>query len=144
LTASSNAPNAGLLAQRLDELFHTKLHPEEGRPYTYREAAEAINELAGEKIISANYLMYLRTGQRARIGHDRLMAIARFFGVDVSHFSASDTHERQELLGILQDAGVRSIARHSAGLSAEALKNILGLIDAARRIEGLPPVGDHS
>lgn len=140
MPASNSPGDPGLLARRLDHLFHTKLHAEEGRPYTYREAAEGINALAGQKLISANYLMYLRTGQRARPGHDRLVAIADFFGVDVTYFSAADTNERQELLDLLRSEGVRAITRHSAGLSEDSLKLILGMIDNARRLEGLPPV----
>lgn len=144
MTASSDAPAPGLLAHRLDQLFHTKLHPEEGRPYTYREAADAVNALAGQKLISANYLMYLRTGQRTKPSHDRLVAIGNLFGVDVSYFTAKDTGERQELLDLLRDNGVRAVTRHAAGLSADSLRHILGMIDNARRLEGLPAVRSDS
>jgi transcriptional regulator with XRE-family HTH domain len=47
--------------------------------------ADAINAQAGVKIISAAYLSRLQTGQRAEPSDSRLVAIARFFGVDIDY-----------------------------------------------------------
>ena len=56
-------PPEGHFAERLDRLFRT-VHPKDRGPYTPAEAAEAINEAAGDKVVSGTYLWLLRTGQR--------------------------------------------------------------------------------
>src|ERR1700722_11289166 len=56
-------PPEGLFAERLDRLFRT-VHPKDRGPYTPAEVAEAINEAAGDKVVSGTYLWLLRTGQR--------------------------------------------------------------------------------
>lgn len=80
MTNGGSRENA--IAERLNCLFAT-VHP----PYTPREVADAINAQAGVKIISAAYLSRLQTGQRAEPSDSRLVAIARFFGVDVDYLS---------------------------------------------------------
>jgi transcriptional regulator with XRE-family HTH domain len=131
----------GVLAQRLDHLFRT-VHPPDRGPYTLREAAQAINETMGSKVISAAYLAQLRNGQRTEPSHSRLAAIARFFGVDVRYFSDDETAERTDeqlaLLAELRDSKVRGIALRTVGLSDASLDAIRALIDNARRLEGLP------
>jgi hypothetical protein len=52
-------PPEGQLAERLDRLFRT-LHPKDRGPYTPAEVAEAINEAAGERVVSGTYLWLLR------------------------------------------------------------------------------------
>ena len=71
-----------VMAERLNHLFET-VHP----TYTPREVADAINAQAGVKIISAAYLSRLQTGQRMEPSDSRLVAIARFFGVDIDYLS---------------------------------------------------------
>jgi transcriptional regulator with XRE-family HTH domain len=56
-------------------------------PYTPCEVADAINAQAGAKIISAADLSQLRTGQSTEPSHSHLVAIARFFGVDIDYLS---------------------------------------------------------
>ena len=56
-------PPEGLFAERLDRLFRT-VHPKDRGPYTPSEVAGAINEAAGDKVVSGTYLWLLRTGQR--------------------------------------------------------------------------------
>lgn len=131
----------GVLARRLDHLFRT-VHPGSGDPFTYKQVADAINADAGSKIISPNYLWQLRKGERTEPSHSRLVAIARFFGVDVSYFSddqaAERTDEQLELVTALRDQGVRRIALRAAGLSPGSLRAILAMIENARQIERLP------
>jgi len=139
-------PEASLLARRLDHLFRT-ITRDNGRPYSYRAAAEAINAKAGEKLMSANYLMYLRKGERDTPSHERLLAIADFFGVPTSYFTDETTSEdptaEAALLAALGDRGVRSVAVRAAGLPPEDLEAIIGLIDNARRLRGLPSVEEN-
>ena len=79
-----------LIAKRLNHLLET-VHPAGRGPYSLREVADAINEAAGTRLMSAAYLSQLRTGQRTEPSHSRLAAIAKFFGVDVPYFTDEDT-----------------------------------------------------
>ncbi|WP_424534430.1 helix-turn-helix domain-containing protein [Sphaerisporangium viridialbum] len=131
----------GVLAQRLDHLFKT-VHPKGRRPYSLREAAKEINEEAGESIISAAYLSQLRTGEKTKPSHERLAAIARFFGVEVTYFTDDQVAERTDsqlaLVNAIRDSGVRQLALRASGLSPETLAAILNMVEQARKIEGLP------
>jgi transcriptional regulator with XRE-family HTH domain len=130
-----------VLAHRLNHLFAT-VHPAGRGPYTLREVADAINREAGETIISASYLSQLRAGQRSEPSHSRLLAIARFFGVDVDYFSAQvsaeDASRQTEVLTAMRDAGVRAIALRAYGLSEASIAAVLAVIENARRLENLP------
>jgi transcriptional regulator with XRE-family HTH domain len=79
---TNDGSQENVIAERLNHLFET-VHP----PYTPSEVADAINAQAGVKIISAAYLSRLQTGQRAEPSDSRLVAIARFFGVDIDYLS---------------------------------------------------------
>jgi transcriptional regulator with XRE-family HTH domain len=135
----------GVLARRLQHLFAT-VHPPDRGPYTLKEAVAAINEAAGKQLISYNYLYQLHRGTKSEVGHSRLAAIARFFGVPVSYFSDDQTaaraDEQLELLAALRDAGVQHVAFRAAGLSPASLRAVLAVIENARRLEGLPNGGD--
>jgi transcriptional regulator with XRE-family HTH domain len=130
-----------VLAERLDHLFAT-VHPRDRKPYTLREVADAINAEAGATIISVSYLSQLRAGQRTEPSHSRLVAIARFFGVDVDYFSkdvpAEDAGQQIEFLAAMRDAGVRSVALRAHGLSEFSLAAVRAVIENARRLEHLP------
>jgi transcriptional regulator with XRE-family HTH domain len=129
-----------VIARRLDHLFGT-VHPPGRGPYTLREVAEAINQTAGTKLISVAYLSQLRRGQRTEPSHSRLAAIATFFGVDVRYFSddqaAQRTDEQLDMLAVMRDSGVRSVALRAAGLSETSLQAVRAVIENARRLEGL-------
>jgi len=139
MTGASGREN--VLAQRLNHLFAT-VHPAGRGPYTLREVADAINREAGETIISASYLSQLRAGQRSEPSHSRLLAIARFFGVDVDYFSAQvsaeDAGRQTEVLTAMRDPGVRAIALRAYGLSEASIAAVLAVIENARRLENLP------
>ncbi|MEV1111246.1 helix-turn-helix domain-containing protein [Micromonospora sp. NPDC049751] len=133
------------VAARLDHLFRTVYPAALGRPYSYREAAAKIAELAGgAAAISPVYLQQIRTGQRKTPSLDKLAWVAQLFGVPVTYFSDDIVAERVdaqlEIVTELRDDGVRELARLAAGLSAEALEPIKAQLRYARRIEGLPEV----
>jgi len=138
---AGDGSQGNVLAERLDHLFAT-VHPRDRRPYTLREVADAINAEAGAPIISVSYLSQLRAGQRTEPSHSRLVAIARFFGVDVDYFSADasaeDAGQQIEFLTAMRDAGVRSIALRAHGLSESSLAAVRAVIENARRLEHLP------
>ncbi|GGK82166.1 secretion protein EspR [Sphaerisporangium melleum] len=131
----------GMLAQRLDHLFRT-VHPKGRKPYTLREAAKEINDETGRSVISAAYLSQLRTGEKTNPSHERLAAIARFFGVDVTYFTDDEVAERTDnqlaVINAVRDNGVRRLALRASGLSPETLQALLSMVEQARKIEGLP------
>lgn len=70
----------GRLADRLDRLFQM-VHPKDRGPYRPAEVAEAVNQVAGERVISSTYIWQLRTGRRDNPTQKHLSALAAFFGV---------------------------------------------------------------
>ena len=144
MTGDSSQGN--VLADRLERLFET-VHPADRGPYSLREAAAAINDTAGETIISATYLSQLRSGQRTEPSHSRLVAIARFFGVGVDYFSdaipAEDASRQAEVAAAMRNAGIRQLALRAHGLSDSSLAAVLAVIDNARRLEKLPDPDDQ-
>lgn len=144
MTGDSGQGN--VLADRLERLFET-VHPAGRRPYSLREVAAAINDTAGETIISATYLSQLRSGQRTEPSHSRLVAIARFFGVGIDYFSdaipAEDARRQAEVAAAMRNAGIRQLALRANGLSDSSLAAVLAVIDNARRLENLPDRDDQ-
>jgi transcriptional regulator with XRE-family HTH domain len=134
-------PPEGLFAQRLDHLFRTA-HPKDRGPYTPAEVADAINAVAGERVVSGTYLWLLRTGQRDNPTMKHLIAIARFFAVPPTYFFPDDSLDENavpaELTAALGDEKVREMALQAAGLSDRSLKAITDMINSARSVEGLP------
>jgi transcriptional regulator with XRE-family HTH domain len=134
-------PPEGLFAERLDHLFRT-VHPKDRGPYTPAEVADAINEAAGERVVSGTYLWLLRTGQRDNPTMKHLIAIARFFTVPPTYFFPDDAMRQDavpaELAAALSDDHVREMALRAAGLSDRSLMAITDMINSARTVEGLP------
>lgn len=142
-TSDSAGPAERLLADRLDHLFRT-VHPKDRGPYNHAEVAEAINQAAGETVISATYVWQLRTGRRDNPTRKHLSALAAFFGVSPMYFfggAEARDDEQARLITALKDDAVRDMALRAAGLSDHALKAITGMIEHARAVEGLPPAG---
>ena len=129
-----------LLADRLDYLFRT-VHPKDGGPYTPAEVAEAINEAAGERVISSTYVWQLRTGRRDNPTQKHLSALAAFFGVSPMYFFQQAENDRSavppEMVAALKNDDVRDMALRAAGLSDRALRAIKDMIENARAVEGL-------
>jgi transcriptional regulator with XRE-family HTH domain len=143
---SDETADPGLLARRLEHLFQT-VHPKGGKPYTNVQVADAINEAAGENVISQAYVWQLRKGIKTNPTRRHLAALAAFFGVSVLYFFDDDpgserTPLHDEINLALQDQAVRNVALRAAGLSDETLKAIQDMIDRARTLEGLPTLTD--
>jgi transcriptional regulator with XRE-family HTH domain len=140
-------PPQGLLAERLDHLFRT-VHPKDRGPWTTAEVADAINEAAGDRVVSGTYLWLLRTGERDNPTMKHLIAIARFFGVSPTYFFPDDAMQRgavpAELTAALSDDKVREMALRAAGLSDRSLQAITDMITSARAVEGLPDEADRN
>ena len=107
---------------------------------------------AGGPTISATYVWQLRKGIRDNPTKAHLEALAAFFGVAPSYFFDEESAERIEaeldLLAAMRDPAVRSIALRVSDLSTGSIRAILGMVEQARRMEGLTddPVdgGDES
>jgi transcriptional regulator with XRE-family HTH domain len=134
-----------LLAARLDRLFR-EVHPADRGPWTPAEAAAAINDAAGEKVISGTYIWQLRTGRRANPTYRHLIGLARLFGVSPAWFFPDDETRRSELPAdvtlAMRDNHVREMALRAAGLSEPTLRAIRDMVEAARAIEGINPASD--
>lgn len=133
----------GVIAQRLEHLF-AHVHPPGRGPYTHKEAADAINALAGRRVLSSAYLWQLRTGKRSDPTHSRLSAIARFFGVLPQYFydaeEARRADEQLELLSLLRDERIRHLALSARDLPSDQFKIVARILAWARRDAGLPPL----
>ncbi|MET9226223.1 XRE family transcriptional regulator [Lentzea sp. NPDC003310] len=129
------------LAARLDRLFKS-VRPGGQREYTYEEVAAAIRENGIS--ISHTYVWQLRKGMRDNPTKRHLEGLAQFFGVPTSYFldDNSGIEDQLELLVALRDSDVRSLALRASGLSPASIKAVLGMVQHARSIEGLPPAED--
>ena len=136
MTEESPSPGR-LLADRLDYLFRT-VHPKDRGPYT---PAEAINEAAGERVVSSTYVWQLRTGRRDNPTQKHLSALGAFFGVSPMYFFQQAEADRSavppELVAALRNNDVRDMALRAAGLSDRALRAIRDMIENAIAVEGL-------
>lgn len=128
------------LADRVDHLFRTAKPPTGKEEYTHEQVAAALRG-AGGPTISATYVWQLRKGIRDNPTKAHLEALASFFGVAPSYFFDEESAERIEaeldLLAAMRDPDVRSIALGVSDLSAGSIRAILGMVEQARRIEGL-------
>jgi transcriptional regulator with XRE-family HTH domain len=136
------ADDIGVIARRIEHLFATVYPRSLGRPYTLREAAEKINTEAGETLISVAYLSQLRNGDKRHPAFDKLAGVAKLFGVSTDYFlddeTASRTDQQLAALAAMREQGVDRMASRAVGLSANSIQAILGMIENARKIEGLP------
>ena len=130
-----------VIAERLNRLWDAR--QPEGRPWTLREVADAVNTEAGYNLVSPQYLSVLRRGERTEPSFSILAALARFFGVMVDYFSDDEVTARHSeaelrLLQALSDAGVRHLALCAADLNPDDLATITGIIQRFRVAQGLP------
>ena len=132
-------PAPRTLAEKIDHLF-TVVHPAQGE-YTHEQVATAIQD-AGGPTISATYLWQLRKGLRDNPTKRHLEALSSFFGVPPSYFfddeTAAQVDAELELLAAMRDPQVRRLATRAAGLSPDTLTMLLGMVERARQLEGLP------
>lgn len=144
---STDPDRRNLIAARLDALFRGS-EPRGRDEYSLRKVARAINDKAGEAVVSPSYLSLLRRGLRADPSYAKLAAVADYFGVSVDYFlQDSDTEAAGDppgpgLARALQDSRIAAIALRSDGLSEESLNVILQVVENARKAEQVPDEGD--
>lgn len=126
-------------ADKLDHLFRV-VHPAGRGEFSYKEVEAGVAARGGE--ISSAYVWHLRKGSRDNPTLKHMEALAEFFGVAVSYFVDDDVAARVDaelsVIAALRDSGVRHVALRASGLSAATLGAISGIIEQARRLEGLP------
>lgn len=145
------------IAEKLDHLIRT-VHPAGRGPLSYMEIAESIKERAGSEgsTVSHATIQKIRKGEITDPKVSTLTVIAQFFGVPVTYFIDDSVADRvdakiakvkkrvelskveKELVDALGDGDVRDVAVRMNGLSVASLQAIRGVIDQARRLEGLP------
>ncbi len=133
-------------AERLTHLFNT-VHPKGRKPYSNPEVADAINEAAGETVISSTYIWQLRKGIKDNPTRKHIAALADFFNVSPQYFFDTSSQRTAEAIPAhvqvaLQDDAVRDLALRAQGLSDETLKMIQDMVDRARTLEGLPELSE--
>jgi transcriptional regulator with XRE-family HTH domain len=135
--AQSEASGRRTLAEKIDILFQTVRRPNRDM-FSNDEVATACREATGESF-SATYLWQLRTGRRDNPTMRHLEALAQFFEVPVAYFFDDDQSSaiarELELLGVLRDAGVRSVALRALTLSPEGIDTLNDMIDVLVRHE---------
>lgn len=132
------------LPAKLNKLFDIMHKPNE-RPLSNEVAAERITEKTGVSI-SGQYLWQLRKGVKTNPTVTHLRAIADFFGVKASYLIDPgidpDIEKQLDMLALLRDAKVRDLAMRASGLTSHAIDSLRAMVDHARNLEHLPPVGD--
>ena len=136
----TSEPAPATLGERIDQLFRT-VHPGRLKPYSMREAADLINEAAGEKIISHGYLWELRKGRKTNPSITQVAGLAAFFGVSPMYFfdTPGDPPVDTATRLALSDEKVREVALRAQGLPPQALRALVDMADSARTLAGLPP-----
>lgn len=138
---STENESRGVIAERLDHLFAT-VRPGT-RPYTLKEVADGINARLGERLLTVQYLSQLRRGDRDQPSLRVLQAIADWFGIHYSYFTAEDvtrpSADELRVRKLMQDTDLRTIMFRSDGISPPKRKMILDMLETIREAEGLPP-----
>jgi transcriptional regulator with XRE-family HTH domain len=118
--ANDSGSRKGLLAAKLDRLFDL-VRRDDGTQYTPKDVAEAINEAAGETVISSTYVWQLRVGRRGNPTYRHLIALSQFFVVPPSYFfddeAPGQATQSAEVEAALRDDVIRDIALRAVGLS---------------------------
>ncbi len=133
------------LAENLNHLFATVPAPTKSGRYSNDSAAHALAERG--VIVSGVHLSHLRSGRRDNPSARLLAAIGELFGVPIGYFfdSTLEAQVKENLLALaaLKDDRARSLLQKAQGVSTESLKEIGGLLDRIRQLEGLDRMVDE-
>lgn len=111
-------PEPNTFADRLNRVFEAVPRPAEdgGGRHSVAEVAEGIG-------VTRQHLNALLNGTKQRPGWDLVQSLARFFGISVIAFDegpeAENYRAQLDLLGAMQQSGVREIATRAKNLTAE-------------------------
>ncbi|MGW1374725.1 hypothetical protein ACWD6P_10705 [Streptomyces sp. NPDC002446] len=128
-----------VLAEKLNHLFGTVLHPE-GRPYKNEEVARLIAE-SGKGKVSVRTIQKMRAAVSEDHGMGKIQALASFFGVPTAYFfddrAEADVPAEAALRAAMRNAGIRQVALRADGLSPEGMELVRDVIERVRKSEGL-------
>jgi transcriptional regulator with XRE-family HTH domain len=130
----SDAKDRPTLAGKLDTLFD-EVRPAgpSGHKYSNEEVATAVRAAHPGIRVSRAYLSALRTGAKSNPSTELLAALARFFGVPVSHLLddavAARTDVEIELAKVAQNLGVRQLALRALELTPEGLAAVTEIVE---------------
>lgn len=148
MSEQSNTPNGTGdpdLAAKLNQLFAT-MHPDGKKPDSNEKVVEALAQRGIR--ITAQYLGQIRAGKKTNVDANTLRALAEYFGVTASYLLERgpnpEMEEQLQLLRLLREKGIKSVAARASGLSRESLQSVLTIIDQVRALEKLPPVDDDA
>ncbi|MFD8145431.1 XRE family transcriptional regulator [Streptomyces sp. NPDC059708] len=126
------------LADKIDRLIRI-VTPEGGPAPSYNEIARAIDEAAGERVISPSYIWKLHKGEADNPRLNHLEALAGYFAVPTEYFFndavADRVDEQLRLLQILKGGPIRSLALRANDLSPESLRMLGDMINRLRDLE---------
>jgi len=135
-----NMPAGAIFTDRLNYLFDTRRSPS-GRSFTNTEVSAA-----SDGVLSGKYLSQLRKGLVKMPGVDKLHALARVFGVEVSFFFANsdvsahsptpaeDLSEDALVREALKDPVMRDVLLESREYSAEEWAVLMDMVRYARAV----------
>lgn len=134
------------LAQKLDQLFHTRRAPD-GHEYTLEEVSKGIRAQSNISL-SVTYLWELRRGAKDDPRKKHLESLAKFFNVPVMYFFDDVDGEAARMyarLATLQEAdatNVQRIAFRAVDLNPGMLQALAGMIEHARHFDGVDDSDD--
>jgi transcriptional regulator with XRE-family HTH domain len=144
LDQHSTDPTQSQLGRKINHLV-AALYPDASSRPGFAKLAQQIRERTNSSF-SSTYLWELATGKKNNLTQSTLATLAEFFGVPQEYFLNDEVAARVDaqldLALSLRNRKVRSIALRAEGLSDRTLDSILTMIDQAREIERLPPVGE--
>ncbi|HEV7979143.1 helix-turn-helix transcriptional regulator [Amycolatopsis sp.] len=124
-------------AEKLSALIEGSRANEEA-PHSYREMSSAIDRAAGPAMSPA-YIQQLATGKRINPKIHYVEALARLFGVPVSHFfddtSFDDTSFDEEEPAEAQAGEAKLMAMRAQELSPKGRRQVMDLLDLVERYE---------
>lgn len=128
------------LADRLNRLFASVSRPGGRGLWTNEKASSALHGMGAG--MSGAYLSQLRNGKKTNPSARHLAAVAELFGVPMAYFFDMGAAEQVDadlpLLTAVRDPAVRRLALRAHGLSPESITSLIGIMDQARKFEGLP------
>src|SRR5664279_255373 len=130
------------LADRLNRLFASVSRPGGRGLWTNEKASAALHGMGAG--MSGAYLSQLRNGKKTNPSARHLAAVAELFGVPMAYFFDMGAAEQVDadlpLLTAVRDPAVRRLALRAHGLSPESITSLIGIMDQARKFEGLPVI----
>jgi transcriptional regulator with XRE-family HTH domain len=119
-------------AEKLSTLIEGSRANEEA-PHSYREMSSAI-ERAGGPAMSPAYIQQLATGKRVNPKIHYVEALARLFGVPVTHFFDNPSFDDEEPAEA-QAGEAKLMAMRAQELSPEGRRQVMDLLDLVERYE---------